>query len=629
MSDAAWDRASVPRALRVATAALSAAATRAAAVACARTLRQTLGPAYAARAARAAALGAWGVSSLALAALPTRTDPAAVAAAAAAALALCAAAGLRTLAIGAACVAGAALTSAASNDHLVFLFAAVAGPVSASLGPAFESAPIQSELLLASSATVLLALSAMFVTLAPQRQTVAGGARDVARNEPANDGGRPATSPFSSSRWTQTSPRKRPRSRLRIPTSNLYASGPNRQAHPPWLIKVIEAHFIPRRVASLQTTAMVGFFIVFVASVLVVNVACIPVGRLVRTHLLRPAIPPGYQLVAQQESTTGLVSVIEDHERGIRFMTCDHSVLGGIYTRDAYFGQNIFGQFHVHEAVRLTLAQGEKPGELRGGSEGRALCIGLGIGVVANALHALGSTVDAIELDPAVVTYARRFFQMRVPNIYVEDAVKFIERATDEVLSKRCAPYNYVVHDVFTGGAVPRTLFTEDTFRAIRSIMSEDSVLAVNFVGVTTNDIRVGSMWERLWPPSQSTSAALAVWALWSRLSDVFGYVRVFSDEHESSSVHNLVFFASDVPERVQFRRSVERDYLDSGIRERELLRFEAREIDIEKFAPSESRNYMAKTDSLFNIGQWVIAAEHWRIIREVFSFDLWDAIAT
>jgi hypothetical protein len=264
-----------------------------------------------------------------------------------------------------------------------------------------------------------------------------------------------------------------------------------------------------------------------------------PLGRQAR-RLLRPSMPPGYELLAQRPSVTGLVSVVEDHNRGLRFLTCDHSVLGGMYTSAEFYGENIFAQFHVHEAVRLTVPPTERADERAGGTDGRALCIGVGIGVVARALAALGSHVDAVELDGAVAEYARTYFDLRVP-VVVEDARTYVTRAAAEVASGARPPYDYVVHDVFTGGAVPVALFRTEFFRALAGALGGSGVLAVNFVGATDGG-----------GGARAAAARAAVAAVGARLGAAFAHVR-------ASDAKNTMFATAPPPSATRSGRGCAR----------------------------------------------------------------------
>lgn len=90
-----------------------------------------------------------------------------------------------------------------------------------------------------------------------------------------------------------------------------------------------------------------------------------------------------------------------------------------------------------------------------------------------------GVATDIVELDPVVYRYATEFFGL-APNhtAYIEDAVGFVRREAAAPAAAR-KKYDYVLHDVFTGGAVPASLFTIELFEGLRALMSDDGVIAI------------------------------------------------------------------------------------------------------------------------------------------------------
>lgn len=314
-------------------------------------------------------------------------------------------------------------------------------------------------------------------------------------------------------------------------------------------------------------------------------------------------MPPNYTILAQTRGPTGLISVVQLAGR-YRLLTADMSVLGGRHTKKGFAQDSIFAQFHVHEAVRLTKRPGE-PATEKGGKNGKALCIGLGVGIVPDALHRLGTYVDAVEIDPVVIQYAAHYFGMSVPNIAPVDAVKFLEQA--HTVGRK---YDYVVHDVFTGGAVPAELFAMSTWRAIRNVLEDDGVLAVNFVGALDD------------PPNTPATAAVAL--VYDRLQSAFEHVRLFSDGHDTRT-HNFVFFASSVPERMTFRDYIEDDLLASAIRKETLDGFQKHEVPRETLGTGVED--VEGSDWVLHMGQWDTCREHLRLMKSIHPGDLWPAL--
>ena len=70
-----------------------------------------------------------------------------------------------------------------------------------------------------------------------------------------------------------------------------------------------------------------------------------------------------FSLVDRRESLTGYVSVLDDHDTGFRVMRCDHSLLGGEWTKlpRHIVGEPVYSVFTQLEAVRLVKAPDRVP----------------------------------------------------------------------------------------------------------------------------------------------------------------------------------------------------------------------------------------------------------------------------
>lgn len=79
--------------------------------------------------------------------------------------------------------------------------------------------------------------------------------------------------------------------------------------------------------------------------------------------------------------------------------------------------------------------------------------------------------VSVVEIDPIVHQFAEGYFGLPKLPVAYEDGRAFIERAGEK--------WDYIVHDVFTGGSVPAHLFTAEMWSATKAALSTDGVLAV------------------------------------------------------------------------------------------------------------------------------------------------------
>lgn len=113
------------------------------------------------------------------------------------------------------------------------------------------------------------------------------------------------------------------------------------------------------------------------------------------------------------------------------------------------------------------------------------LISGLGIGTAVNGLLSHGVQTDVVELDPVVYDYAKKYFGL-MPNhtAYIEDALSFVKRESNNVENKK--QYEFILHDVFTGGAVPASLFTAEFFTELRSLLTDDGVIAIVGLSLST-----------------------------------------------------------------------------------------------------------------------------------------------
>lgn len=93
------------------------------------------------------------------------------------------------------------------------------------------------------------------------------------------------------------------------------------------------------------------------------------------------------------------------------------------------------------------------------------------------ALAAHGINTTAIEIDPAVHELAMEYFGFPrdLPTL-IEDAVGFVERSRNANPTHR---YDYIVHDVFTGGVEPVELFTLQFMQGLNDLLNDDGVVAI------------------------------------------------------------------------------------------------------------------------------------------------------
>ena len=101
---------------------------------------------------------------------------------------------------------------------------------------------------------------------------------------------------------------------------------------------------------------------------------------------------------------------------------------------------------------------------------------GLGIGTTAKSFHNSGINVSIVEIDPIIHSFAQRYFGLPQVKgqVAFADGRRFIEDA-----ARHGEKWDFVVHDVFTGGKVPERLFTREMWKATKEVLKENGVLAV------------------------------------------------------------------------------------------------------------------------------------------------------
>ena len=110
----------------------------------------------------------------------------------------------------------------------------------------------------------------------------------------------------------------------------------------------------------------------------------------------------------------------------------------------------------------------------------RVLVIGLGGGTLPSTLPKVLSSVkiDAVEIDPAVVRVARKFFEFapgKQTDVFEEDGRVFVKR-----MLKRGIKYDLVMLDAFDNEYIPEHLLTREFLIEVRGLLSERGVLAAN-----------------------------------------------------------------------------------------------------------------------------------------------------
>ena len=105
------------------------------------------------------------------------------------------------------------------------------------------------------------------------------------------------------------------------------------------------------------------------------------------------------------------------------------------------------------------------------------LCIGLGVGIVPMDFATQGARVDVVEINPAVVPVATRFFDLHPDKIHltIDDGRHYLNRCRKQ--------YDVVVLDAFLGDSSPSHLLTHQAFGAVQRVLRPGGTLVINSFG--------------------------------------------------------------------------------------------------------------------------------------------------
>ena len=356
-----------------------------------------------------------------------------------------------------------------------------------------------------------------------------------------------------------------------------------------------------------------------------------------------------WTLVDRQWSNTGYISVLDSSEHQYRVLRCDHSLLGGEWLltekRKKQEGwkvnEPIYAVFEMLEAVRLLQVTPVIPD-----TEAQALVIGLGIGTAPKALVSHGINTTTIELDPVVHDFATKYFDLPTNHTSViQDAVSWVEEAV--VAQEERKKYNYIIHDVFTGGAEPLVLFTSQFLANLRTLLTPNGVIALNYAG----DLSV-------------PLTRLVLRTISKTFSD---QCKIYRDappetkpQHDSSDFLNMVVFCRNSPGPISFRAPTAADFLGSKSRQYYMLPKPEHEIPFPQgpatHSEQEQQQHLTQVpplkhgDALYNapkaaralipddgevlelgdVGkhakqQVESAVRHWHIMRKVLPDAIWE----
>jgi spermidine synthase len=184
------------------------------------------------------------------------------------------------------------------------------------------------------------------------------------------------------------------------------------------------------------------------------------------------AADPKIGLIAAEDSAYAEIRIVDLDDT--RYMLID----GGMHTGvDPVTWESHFQYVYVLDIAKNFFRQA-----------GQMLLVGLGGGSVVKNYARDGWRVDAVEIDPVVTRMARDYFGLseNEAQVYTMDGRQYLINH-DKV-------YDIIVMDAFGSSSIPFHLVTEEAFGLIRSRLTPDGILAMNFEAVGWHDVIVKSL---------------------------------------------------------------------------------------------------------------------------------------
>jgi len=170
---------------------------------------------------------------------------------------------------------------------------------------------------------------------------------------------------------------------------------------------------------------------------------------------------PSLVEIYRGNSNFGILQVLQQKDRPYRYYLTDYLIQN---TYDVTQGRSVSMFTYMLEGLARAYAP-----RLR-----RVLCIGMGVGIVPRELAREGAAVDVVEINPAVVPVAQKYFDLdpKEFRLFIADGRQFLNTSSER--------YDAVILDAFNGDSSPSHLMTHEAFAAISRALNPDGVLVMN-----------------------------------------------------------------------------------------------------------------------------------------------------
>ena len=177
----------------------------------------------------------------------------------------------------------------------------------------------------------------------------------------------------------------------------------------------------------------------------------------------------------------------------------------------------------------------------------------------------------------------------------------------------RNGTYDYIIHDVFTGGVEPLELFTRDFLDNLKGLLLEDGTIAINYAG----DLLL------------STTVSIV-----STILAVFPTCRIFRESAPLGSgatedFTNMVLFCrKSAANSFTFRDPTDADFLGTGARKEYLmprLEIDASTFGVDGQTIDETKVIYKGTIKTLARSQEKSRLGHWQVMRGVIPDTVWE----
>lgn len=256
-------------------------------------------------------------------------------------------------------------------------------------------------------------------------------------------------------------------------------------------------------------------------------------------------------------------------------------------------------------------------------------CSGLGVGTTPGAFVAHGIDTTVVEIDPVVHEFASKYFTLPTNHTAViDDAVSYTKSLAEDTDSR----FDYIVHDVFTGGAEPIPLFTLEFLQGLDALLKPEGVIAIvrrtpaPFYFAVYN---VNSRKQNYAGDFTHPAPRIVV----NTIQEVFPTCRIFREsptpdakklEEDGMDFTNMVIFCKKTKGDLTFRKPVEADLLGSRTRKGFLM--PQHEVLESSFKSGEDDGILIANDTQ-KLAKWhqKSALGHWEVMRTVIPPSIWD----